>query len=220
MKLNFLKVLNNQNNTPEEIAEQIVALEQKQIEYQKQRDVLRQQTKELRQKKLCGEIVSEPQIADADRRVENANLDLEAVAESIAKLNDKLRKTYEAIIENGQAVAGQKIKAIELEHDRLTEELARAKAKVLVIAEQLWGVGIISRLKDSSVFDDDPKTDQIMKDEADKLRSSVKEPTYYSKFRQAESYSSWTSGININDEMNSILEKHRAKMDVPVKELV
>jgi hypothetical protein len=220
MKLNFLKVLNNQNNTPEEIAEQIVALEQKQIEYQKQRDVLRQQTKELRQKKLCGEIVSEPQIADADRRVENANLDLEAVAESIAKLNDKLRKTYEAIIENGQAVAGQKIKAIELEHDRLTEELARAIAKVLVIAEQLWGVGIISRLKDSSVFDDDPKTDQIMKDEADKLRSSVKEPTYYSKFRQAESYSSWTSGININDEMSSILEKHRAKMDVPVKEMV
>lgn len=220
MKLNFLKVLNNQNNTPEEIAEQIVALEQKQIEYQKQRDALRQQAKELRQKKLCGETVSEAQIADADRRVENANLDLEAVAESIDKLNDKLRKTYEAIIENGQAVAGQKIKAIELEHDRLMEELARAKAKVLVIAEQLWGTSIIRNLKDSSVFDDDPNTDQFMKDEADKLRSSVKEPTYYSKFRQAESYSSWTSGININDEMSSILEKHRAKMDVPVKELV
>lgn len=139
MKLNFLKVLNNQNNTPEEIAEQIVGLELKQMEYEKQLNTLRQQAKELRQKKLCGEVISEGQINEADRKVENASLDLEAVTESIANLSEKLRKTYEAIIENGHTVAGQKMKVIEPERDRLMEELARAKAKILVIAEQLWG---------------------------------------------------------------------------------
>ena len=94
MKLNFLKVLSNQNNTPEEIAEQIVGLEQKQVEYEKQIDVLRQQAKEFRQKKLCGEIVSDGQINEADHKVDNANLDLEAVSESITKLEEKLHKTY------------------------------------------------------------------------------------------------------------------------------
>ena len=191
MKLNFLKVLNNQNNTPEEIAEQIVGLEHKQIEYEKQLDALRQQAKELRQRKLCGEVVLDAQINDADRKVDSVNLDLEAVTESIANLEEKLRNTYEAIIENGHSVTAQKMKAIETERDRLMEELARAKAKVLVIAEQLWGTGVISRLKDSSVFDDDARTDQIMKEEVEKLKSSVKEPTYYSKYQQAQNYSSW-----------------------------
>jgi hypothetical protein len=39
------------------------------------------------------------------------------------------------------------------------------------------------------VFDNDTKTDLIMKEEADKLRASVKEPTYYSKYQQAQNYS-------------------------------
>lgn len=220
MKLNFLKVLNNQNNTPEEIAEQIVGLELKQMEYEKQLNTLRQQAKELRQKKLCGEVVSEDQINEADRKLENASLDLEAVTESIANLGEKLRKTYEAIIENGNAVAGQKMKAIESERDRLMEELARAKAKVLVIAEQLWGSGVISRLKDSSVFDDDSRTDQIMKEEVEKIKSSVKEPTYYSKYQQAQNYSGWTNSLKIDDEASRLLERQRAKMGMVVQEAV
>lgn len=220
MKLNFLKVLNNQNNTPEEIAEQIVGLEQKQIEYEKQLESLRQQAKELRQKKLCGEVVSDAQINEADRKVENASLDLEAVTESITKLDGKLRQTYEAIVENGQIVTAQKMKAIEAERDRLMDELARAKAKVLVIAEQLWGSGVMSRLKDSSVFDDDLRTDEMMKEEAEKLRSSVKEPTYYSKYQQAQNYSSWTNNLKIDDEASRLLERQRAKMGLLEKEAV
>ncbi len=220
MKLNFLKVLNNQNNTPEEIAEQIVGLELKQMEYEKQLNTLRQQAKELRQKKLCGEVVSEDQINEVDRKLENASLDLEAVTESIGNLGEKLRKTYEAIIENGNTVAGQKMKAIEPERDRLMEELARAKAKVLVIAEQLWGSGVISRLKDSSVFDDDSRTDQIMKEEVEKIKSSVKEPTYYSKYQQAQNYSGWTNSLKIDDEVSRLLERQRAKMGVVLQESV
>ncbi len=220
MKLNFLKVLNNQNNTPEEIAEQIVGLEQKQTEYEKQLEALRQQAKELRQKKLCGELVSDAQINEADRKVENARLDLEAVTESITKLEGKLRQTYEAIVENGQVVTAQKMKAIETERDRLMDELARAKAKVLVIAEQLWGSGVMSRLKDSSVFDDDLRTDEMMKEEAEKLRSSVKEPTYYSKYQQAQNYSSWTNNLKIDDEASRLLERQRAKMGLLVNEAV
>ena len=220
MKLNFLKVLNNQNNTPEEIAEQMVALELKQVEYEKQLDLLRQQAKELRQKKLCGEAITEGQINEADRKVENTNLDLEAVSESITKLEEKLFKTYEAIIENGNAVFGQKINAIMPEFDRLTEELALAKAKVLVIAQQLWGLGGEVKLRRGQFFDDDPQVDRIMKEEVEKLKVSVKEPTYYTKYNEAQNYSSWVSGLNINEESERLLNRQRAKMGAPVKELV
>ncbi len=220
MKLNFLKVLSNQNNTPEEIAEQIVALEQKQIEYEKQLDALRNQAKELRQKKLCGEVVSESQINEADRKVENTNLDLEAVTESITKLEEKLHKTYDAIVENGNNVYIEKIKAIEPEYDRLTGELARAKAKVFVIAQQLLGYNAEVKLRRGSFFDDDPLLDHIMKEEAEKLRASVKEPTYFTKYTEAQHYSNWISGMNVQQESERVINKQRAKMGVAVKELV
>lgn len=220
MKLNFLKVLNNQNNTPEEIAEQIVGLEQKQIEYEKQLEALRQQAKELRQKKLCGETISEEQIADADRKVENAGLDLEAVKESIAKLNDKLHKTYDAIIENAHMLTGERAKALEPEQDRLFDELARAKAKVFVISQQLWGYMADVRLRRGHFFDDGPVYEQRFKDEVEKLMANVKEPTYFSKRQDIDRYTSWTANLRINEESERLLNKQRAKMSVPVKEMV
>ena len=220
MKFNFLKILNNQSNNPEEIAEQIVALEQKQIEYEKQRDLLRTQAKELRQRKLCGEAITDDQVKEADRKAENASLDLEAVAESILKLEEKLQKTYEAIVENGSAVFAQKINAITPEFDRLTEELARSKAKVLIIAQQLWGYNAEVKLRRDQFFDDDPQADRIMKEEAEKLRVSVKEPTYFTKYTEAQNYSSWISALNISQESERLINKQRAKMGVAINEMV
>ena len=220
MKLNFLKILSNQNNTPEEIADQIVALEQKQIEYEKQLDILRQQAKELRQRKLCGEALLEAQINEADRKVENANLDLEAVTESIAKLTDKLHKTYQAIIDNAYIVTEERAKALEPEKDRLFDELVRAKAKVFVISQQLWGYMADVRLRRGQFFDDGPVYEQRMKEEVEKLNVNVKEPTYFSKCQSIDHYSTWTSNLKINDESERLLNNQRAKMNVPVKELV
>lgn len=221
MKLNFLKVLNNQNNTPEEIAEQIVGLEQKQIEYEKQLDGLRQQAKELRQKKLCGELVSDAQINEADRKVENASLDLEAVADSHAKLEERLRAVYESIRENGNTVSGQRLNAILPEYNRLNEELALAKAKVLVLAEQLWGNATAQhKLRNGYAFHNDDKTDHIMNEEVEKLRASVKQPTYYMKYSDAQNYSSWTAMMRIDYEIDNVLNKHRRNLGVPVKETV
>ena len=221
MKLNFLKILSNQNNTPEEIAEQIVALEQKQIEYEKQLDVLRQQAKELRQRKLCGEVLSEAQINEADRKVENANLDLEAVTESIGKLEERLRMAYESIRDNGNIVGGQKLNAILPEYNRLNEELALAKAKVLVLAEQIFGnVTAEHKLRNGYLFHSDERTDHMMSEEVQKLKTSVKQPTYYMKLTDVQNYSSWTSLMNIDYEMDKVLNKHRSNLGVPVKELV
>ncbi len=221
MKLNFLKVLSNQSNNPEEIAEQIVGLELKQIEYEKQRDLLRIQTKELRQRKLCGEVITDDQIKEADRKSENAGLDLEAVNEILAKLEERLRAAYESIRDNGNTVSGQRMNAILPEYNRLSEELALAKAKVLVLAEQLWGNATAQhKLRNGYAFHNDDKTDHIMNEEAEKLRVSVKQPTYYMKYSEAENYSSWTAMMRIDYEIDNVLNKHRRNLGVPVKETV
>ena len=221
MKFNFLKILNNQSNNPEEIAEQIVALEQKQIEYEKQRDLLRTQAKELRQRKLCGETITDDQVKEADRKAENTNLDLEAVTESVVKLAERLHSAYESIRDNGNTVCGQRLNALLPEYNRLSDELALAKARVLVIAEQLWGNAEAKhKLRTGSIFENDDKTDHIMNEESEKLRTSIKQPTYYTKYSEAQSYSSWTMRMNIDYEIENVLNKYRVNMGVPLKETV
>lgn len=219
MAINFLKILNNQSNDPEAIAEQIVALEQKQIEYKKQHGLLRDQAKALRQQKLCGEAIADEQVKDADRKAENAILDLEAVSEGIVKLEEKLRATYESIRDNGQNATAEGQNALLPERNRLCEELARSKAELLVVAEQLFGkVKTEERLRSGSIFEADPDTDPLMKKEEEKLRTSVKQPTYYKKISEVQSYGSWASALNVNDEVQRVLDKHRRNMAAPLKE--
>ena len=220
MKFNFLKILNNQSNNPEEIAEQIVALEQKQIECEKQHDLLRTQAKELRQRKLCGEAISDDEVKEADRKAENTSLDLEAVSESIVKLEEKLRAAYESIRDNGQNVVAERQNALMPERNRLGEELARAKARLLIVAEQLWGSSARERLRNGMAFDTDHETDHWMKEEEEKLRASVRQPTYCQKISEIQGYDSWIMRLNVNDEVQRVLDKHRKNMGVPLKETV
>ena len=101
MKLNFLKVLNTNKTTPDEIAAEIAALEARQKDCEQELSGLREQAKDLRKRRLCGETVSEADIKDADHKVESVGLDLEAIVESIAKLDEKLRNTLQAIKDDG-----------------------------------------------------------------------------------------------------------------------
>lgn len=219
MAINFLKILSNQSNEPEEIAEQIVALEQKQIECKKQHGLLRDQAKALRQQKLCGEAITDEQVKDADRKAENAILDLEAITEGIVKLEEKLRATFESIRDNGQNATAERQSVLLPERARLCEELARSKAKLLVVAEQLLGkVKAEERLRSGSIFESDPDIDPLMKKEEEKLRASVKQPTYYKKISEVQSYGSWATALNVNEEVQRVLDKHRRNIEAPLRE--
>jgi len=221
MKFNFLKILNSKSNNPEEIAEQIVALEQERSEYAKQQDLLRAQAKELRQKKLCDEPISDDQVREADRRVENARLDSEAVTEGIVKLEERLRETYEAIVQNANDVAGKKQNALLPERNKLVGELAKAKARLLIVAEQLFGrVKAEERLRRGTIFESDPDTDPLMKEEEEKLRASMKYPTYYEKITEIQSDATWASALRVDEEVPRVLDKCRRNMAVPIKDNV
>ena len=106
------------------------------------------------------------------------------------------------------------------ERERLFDELARVKAKVFVISQQLWGYMADVRLRRGQFFDDGAVYEQRMKEEVEKLMANLKEPTYFSKRQSIDNYTNWTSNLRINQESECLLNKQRAKMGVPVKELV
>ena len=59
-----------------------------------------------------------------------------------------------------------------------------------------------------------------MKEEIERLMVSVKEPAYFIKRNEADSYSSWITSLNVQQESERLLNNQRAKMGVAVKELV
>ena len=60
----------------------------------------------------------------------------------------------------------------------------------------------------------------MMKEEVEKLRATIKEPTYYTKYTETQNYSNWINNLNISTESERLLNKQRAKTGVVVKELV
>jgi len=210
MKLNFMKVLSAKVG-PDEIAEQIVLLEQKQKEIQAERDVLRGKAKEFRQRKICQEPVSDAQIREADNKVEGANLDLEAIAETMAKLTEKLLISLE---ERKEVLEKEQLKENEVlgeEYKIAQEELARAKARLLVFAEMVVGPVAHQYLKSGSLYSFDPDTNHIFEAEAEKARLQVRRPTYYEKREAYQDKGELLLRFNLDDECQRIIEKYRAK---------
>ena len=106
MKLNFLNVLNGKAGH-EEIAEQIVALELKQKECERDRDSSKVLCKEVRGKVMCGERISPDVIRNADKAYEEASLNLEIVTESIEDLKKKLIVALEEYRQNEEKQIGR-----------------------------------------------------------------------------------------------------------------
>ena len=89
-----------------------------------------------------------------------------------------------------------------------------------MVSQLLLGYMAEVRLRRGQFFEDGQVYEQRMKEEVEKLKVNVQEPTYFSKCQSIEHYSNWTSGLDINYESERLLNNQRAKMGVPVKELV
>lgn len=212
MKLNFLKVLNTSKITPDEIAAEIAALEVKQRDCEQELSGLREQAKDLRKRRLCDEAISEKEIKDADCKVESARLDLEAISDSAAKLNEKLRSAFQAVKDNGLEEIHRRGSAIDSDRAKALEEVARAKARLLVAAEVYIGSWAEHLVKDGRIFEYDPETHDLYQAELERLRAQVKHPTYHEKKLSVDHYASWTRELDVEDEARDIINKHRQKI--------
>lgn len=210
MKINFLNVL-NRKSTSDEVAEQIVLLETRQHETEKEKEKLRKASKELRQKKLCGEAVSDAQIKDSDLRAEDIDLTIETIGESIAKLKERLYQAIEEEKDENHVLVNKRHRALLAERKALDEEFARMHARILVFAETILGSLAEVYIKDGRLFRYNGDTYYVFKDEYEKAKSELKHPTYYEKQVGNECLSESIRQFDPDKAFEALIDKHRKK---------
>lgn len=153
MKLNFIKAL-KQDVSSEEIACEIVRLEEKRHELEDTKKKSYEVVKEMRGRELCGESVPVQDMRDAENAFNRAQLDLEVADESIVKLEEKLRSTLIVERDTKETLANKAEKELEKEKQRLLKEWARVKGQLYAIGLAIWGhpVDVRNQLSDSYVF--------------------------------------------------------------------
>ena len=215
MKLNFLNVL-NKKSAPDEIAEQIVALEVKKAQCEKSRDEAKSACKELRGKTMCGERVDSDAIKRADKAYEEAVLDLEIVADGLEELNKQLYVALEAqreeeskrIIDDRHKWAAEK--------EKLMREASRLKGRLvgMMIGIYHYESEAIVQLQTSPsfIFSNTHPHFAEFTAEKDRTLADLKKPTPGDLHDAIERKDSWLLHFNIEDEYRDILSKYRAKV--------
>jgi len=222
MKLNFLNVLKGKS-TPEEIAEQIVALEEKQKLCEQEKTEAKEKAKEIRSRVMCGERVNPEAVKLADLALEECNINLDVVAESLAKLKTKLEESLIAkrdeelkrIIEDRNAMNRKKDEAI--------LDLWRAKGKLFGLAYAIYGHPETTRrhLQEYPSFSPNLGTAEYnaFHPEKEKVIAELRRPTIADVEEDIRGRDHWVSHFDIEQEINALMKKYRPEPVKPAEQV-
>ncbi len=221
MKLDFLNIM-NRKATPDEVAEQIAALEAKQQECEKARDTAKALCKEVRGKIMCGEKVAPDAARNADKAYDEAVLDLEVVAETIEELKQKLVTAIEANRQDESKRLFDTRARVNDEREKAMRELAKAKGRLMGLAFGIYGHPAVTRrhLEESRSFTF-TATDPFYLEfdiEYKKAISDLKHPTFAEIDEDFQRKSNWLSSFNPDEEFARVLKRYRDKYAVEVRE--
>ena len=215
MKLNFLNVL-NKKSTPDEIAEQIVALEIKKGQCEKIRDEAKHTCKELRGKMMCGEKVNPEAVKQADKAYEETILDLEIVAESIEELNKKLYAALEAHREEESRQIINDRRRWEGEREKLMREISKIKGRLVGLMTGIYHYPEeATRQLESYPSFTFPDTHPYFAEftaEKDRALAELRRPAPADLDNAIQQKDRWLFTFNLEDEYQGILKKHRSKI--------
>lgn len=222
MKLNFLNVM-NKKSAPDEIAEQIVALEIKKPQYEKVRDESKKACKDLRGKIMCGDKVNSDAVKQADRAYDEAVLDLEIVEESLEELKKNLRLALEARCE-------EESKRAVLDRQRLMEETEKFRREIHKLKGRLVGLmtGLchyeneamvqLGHLSAFAIQPDDRHFAEFTA-EKEKALSELKHPTPADLENDVQRKELWLRQFRLEDEYEKILKNYRDQHGITTPEV-
>jgi len=212
MKLNFLNILKGEKSSPEEIAEQIVILENKLGECKDAQKEAKEASKKIRQRKLCGDKVTESEEKAVNKQYEEAVLNLEVIQGSIEELKSKLKDALLKRKDNNQKKAMDMNKALSPHRHDAMVELTKAKAKLLACARAIWGDGARHWLDDGGYITNDHEYQGIYNKELEAVEASLKTPTYHERKQQYDTQTEWLRVFDLDDEFETIIKKCRFKL--------
>ncbi len=217
MKLNFLNVLKGKS-TPEEIAEQIVALEEKQKLCEQEKVEAKEKAKEIRSRVMCGERVNPDAVKQADLALEECDINLDVVTESLTKLKAKLEEALTAKRDEEAKRVIEDRKQLNLDRDKSLLELWRAKGKLFALAFAIYGHPETTRrhLEEFPEFSPGLGSDahKVFHAEIDKGIAELRRPTIADVAEDIRCRDHWVSHFDLEQEIKALMKKYRPE---PVK---
>jgi hypothetical protein len=217
MKLNFLNVLKGKS-TPEEIAEQIVALEEKQKLCEQEKSEAKEKAKEIRSRVMCGERVNPDAVKQADLALDECDINLDVVTESLTKLKTKLEEALTVKRDEEAKRVIEDRKQLNLDRDKAVLELWRAKGKLFALAFAIYGHPETTRrhLEDFPEFSPRLGTDEYkhFHAEIDKGIAELRRPTIADVEEGIRGRDHWVSHFDLEHEVKALMRKYRPE---PVK---
>ena len=214
MKLNFLNVL-KEKSSPDEIAEQIVALEEKQKLCEKEKQDAKEKAKEIRSRIMCGEKVNPNAVKEADSALEECNINLDVVSESLEKLKEKLEEAFIALKDEESQKVIEARKRFNRERDKVKLDLWKAKGKLFGLAFALHGHPEVTRrdLESFPAFSPSVGTEEydVFHAEKDRIIAGLNRPTVADVEEEIRGKSHWVSQFDLEDEIKQIMRRYRTQ---------
>ena len=211
MKLNFLNIL-NKKSTPDEIVEQIVALEKKQRQYQKEHDEAKEKVKEIRSRAICDEKINPDAVKQADKRFDEAKINLEIVTESMEKLKTKLNEALSDLREDESRNVIAERKILNAKRSKAELELWREKGKLYGMVIAIYGHPAIAkrRLEDYPAFSPGLGSEEyeIYQKAKDEVLSGMSKPTIADIQRDIDRKEGWVKNFDIEEEIKKLTERY------------
>jgi len=212
MKLNFLNVLKGKS-TPDEIAEQIVALEEKQKICEKEKQDAKERSKEIRSRIMCGEKINPNAVKEADSVLEECNINLDVVSESLEKLKEKLEGSFIALKDEASQKVIEIRRRLNRERDKAKLDLWKAKGKLFGLAFALHGHPETTRrdLESFPAFSPSVGTEEydVFHAEKDRVIDGLNRPTVADVEEEIRGKSNWVSTFDLEKEIRRIMRKQR-----------
>ena len=212
MKLNFLNVLKGKS-TPDEIAEQIVALEEKQKICEKEKQDAKERSKEIRSRIMCGEKINPNAVKETDSALEECNINLDVVSESLEKLKEKLEGSFIALKDEASQKVIEIRRRLNRERDKAKLDLWKAKGKLFGLAFALHGhPETTSRdLESFPAFSPSVGTEEydVFHAEKDRVIDGLNRPTVADVEEEIRGKSNWVSTFDLEKEIRRIMRKQR-----------
>ncbi len=211
MKLNFLNILNTKS-TPDEIVEQVVALEKKQRQFQKEYDEAKEKVKEIRSRAICDEKVNPDSVKQADKRFDEAKINLEIVSESIEKLKAKLYETLTALHEEESRNLMAEQRALKNKRLKAELDLWREKGRLYGLAIAVYGHPETARRRleeypsFSPALGSEPY--EIYHSAKDRTLAEMNKPTVADIERDIEHRENWVKNFDIEEEIKKLTDRY------------
>jgi len=220
MKLNFLNIL-NKKSTPDEIVEQIVALEKKHRQYQKEYDEAKEKVKEIRSRAICDEKINPDAVKQADKRFDEAKINLEIVTESMEKLKAKLNEALSALREDESRNLIAERKILNAKRSKAELELWYEKGRLYGMAIAIYGHPAVAkrRLEDYPAFSPGLGSEgyEIYHKGKDEVLAGMNKPTIADIERGIDRKDGWIKNFDIDEEIKKLTDRYSVETSIALE---